>query len=99
MGKSDVFTINNSDVRPTKDDPPVFGILRGIISKKRMNELVLRYRGLPSYICRVSHNDEDVSTLGPLEVSVFEESFRARLCFPIHPFIKRLLSRYGLVST
>lgn len=34
-----------------------------------------------------------------MEMVVCEEMFRAGFCFPLHPFIKCLLDRYGLVPT
>lgn len=62
---------------------------------EKMNELVLRYRVPASCICKIPTVSKYVSTLSPLKISVYKESFRAKSNVLIYPFIKGHLDRYG----
>lgn len=40
-GNSDVSSESEGDIGPTKDDPPIYGMFRGIMIVERMREIVL----------------------------------------------------------
>lgn len=62
-----------------------------------MEGLMSRY-GIPlKYVYRIPSDDEYILTLSPLEMVVFKETFWARFGLSLHPFLERLLVRYGLV--
>lgn len=45
------------------------------MSLDKMRELLSRYKIPFNYVCKISGDDEYISTPGPLEVAVFEETF------------------------
>lgn len=64
---------------------------------ERIRKIVSRY-GVPLiYICKLSGDSECISCLSPIKVVVCKEIFRASLHLPLHPFVEKLLARYGLV--
>lgn len=85
--RSKAISVNNNSNRPKDDDPPLISVNKGIITVERMSELVLRYKMPSGYICKILAINEHGSTPGPLKIGVCKESFRARFCVPIHPFI------------
>lgn len=80
-----------------KDDPPIVGLPQVIMSSKRMGELISRYKIPPKYVCRVPSDDQHISTPGPMEVVVCEETFWAGFHLPCHFFVERFLTMYRLV--
>lgn len=56
--ESDVSNGSDGGVGLTEDDPPITEISQGIISSKRIGELVPRYKVPPDYICRILGDDE-----------------------------------------
>lgn len=95
--RMEVSNTSNNDGGPVDDNPPLIGFNRHIMTVEKMIELGLRYEVPLGYAYMVPNTNEYVSTLGPLEISVSEESFRARFRIPILPFIKELFNIYGLV--
>lgn len=59
--------------------------------------IVLRYRVLSEFICRLFGDTDCVSCPAPIKVIVCEEMFKVGFLLLLHPFIKRLLARYRLV--
>lgn len=47
---SDVSSRSEGDIGSREDDPLIYGMPRGIITSKRIRELVLRYR-VPARVC------------------------------------------------
>lgn len=48
-----ISSSSEGDVGSMEGDLPLYGKPRGIITKKRMTEIVLRYRMPPKFICRL----------------------------------------------
>lgn len=88
---------SGSDGSPTKDDPPLYEKLWGLMTEERMAQVMFRY-GVPSdFIYRLPGDTECFSYPSPIEVAVCEEMFKVGFCLPLHLFIEHLLARYGLV--
>lgn len=67
------------------------------MTSERIKELVSWYEVPLRYACRLLGDDGCISFPGPMKVAVYEGTFQARFLLPLHPFIERLLARYGLV--
>lgn len=68
LDKSKVSNVSDIDMGLMKDDPLMVEFLQDIMSSKMMGKLVSRS---PSYICSIPNDDDYISTLGNLEVSVY----------------------------
>lgn len=75
------------EVSLIKDDPLIVRLPWGIISSKRIGELMLRYMVPLKYMCRIPIEDEYIYNLDSLEVVVCEETFQAKFCLPLYSFI------------
>lgn len=51
----------------------------------------------PDYVYKILGDDEYVSRPDPMEMAICEKTFQPEFHLPLHPFIERLLVRYGLV--
>lgn len=54
-----------------------------------------RYEVPLEFMYRLLSDGKCISCPGPIEVVVYKETFQARFHLPFHPFIERLLARYG----
>lgn len=71
----------------------------GIMSSKRIGELISRCRIPPEYMYGIPSDNECISISRPLEVAMCGENFQVKFCLPLYPFVERLLVRYELVAT
>lgn len=48
---SDISSKSGCDVNPTNDDPPIYQMLRGLMTAEWMREIVSRYEVAPEFVC------------------------------------------------
>lgn len=90
MGDTDLDSSSGNDGGSVKDDPSLYGRFWGLMTKEQMTETVLRY-GVPhEFVCKLPHDIECISYLGPMEVAVVRR--RLKLNFISH--FTLLLSDY-----
>lgn len=88
---ADKSSFDGSGLIPNEVDPLEFGVPCGLISHGHLNQIITRYHILLDFICRVPNHDEYVSTLGPLEVTCYEEAFKVSLKILLHHFVALFL--------
>lgn len=94
---SDISNGSRGNVGLAKDDPCIYEMPRGLMTKKQMREIMYRYGVPPKFVCRLPGDGECISYPSPIEVAIYEETFQAGFHHPFYLFIEWFLARYRLV--
>lgn len=66
----DITSKSEGDGGPAERDLPMYRMPQGIMTLKRMRELVSRYRIPPKYVCKLPSDDDCISYSGLTEVFI-----------------------------